>query len=123
MAIPDDFAAALSAYSNIRAFRFDSRATDEICIIPGGGRVDMVSSLDGSGSGDIARPRVQVQIRGADLATVHTRALAIKAALHRGTVANCLAVYWDGRAPDYWMDENGLHVFAVEFVVLREPGE
>lgn len=123
MTIPDDFAAALSAYQNLRAYRFDSRSVDQICIIPGGGRVDCISSANGSGSGDIARPRVQIQVRHNLIATAEARALAIRDLLHRGTVANCLAVLWDGRAPDYWTDDNGLHIFAIEFSVIRERGK
>ena len=122
MTIIADFVAALSAYSNVRAYRFDSHQTDEICIIPGGGTVACVSHATGAGTSDIAMPNVQIQVRDPDLQTAETRALAIKDLLHRGTVSNCLSVFWDGRQPDYWTDDNDLHIFAIEFNVIRNPG-
>ena len=124
MTLASDIAAALTAagYSNIRAYRFDSASVDQICIIPGGGRKDLVFSADGSGSADIARPNVQIQVRHADLATAESRAQAIITLLHRGTVTNCVSVTHDGRAPDYWIDDNNLHIFSIEFQVILTPG-
>jgi hypothetical protein len=122
MTIVSDFASALSTYSNIRAYRFDSFTVDQICIIPGGGKNNLVSSDDGSGENDIPEPRVQIQVRDADLATSEDRAYEILALLHRGTVDGCISVTWDGRPPDYWTDENSLHIFSVEFTCLRSGG-
>jgi hypothetical protein len=124
MTLASDIAAVLTAagYTNLRAYRFDSSTIPQICIIPGGGSADLVFSSDGSGSADIARPNIQIQVRDADLATAETRARAIIALLHRGTVANCISVTWDGRQPDYWTDENSLHIFSIEFRAIRTPG-
>jgi len=122
MTIIADFVAALSAYSNIKAREFDSFTVDQICIIPGGGTVACVDNVTGAGTSDIAMPIVQIQVRDADHQTAETRVLAIKNLLHRGTVANCLSVFWDGREPDHWRDENGLHIFAIEFKIIRNAG-
>lgn len=124
MTLATDIAAVLTTagYSNLRAYRFDSSSVDQICIIPGGGRKDLVFSSDGSGSADIARPNVQIQVRDADLATAENRALAIIILLHRGIVANCISVVHDGRAPDYWIDDNNNHIFSIEFQVILTPG-
>jgi hypothetical protein len=122
LTIVADFATALSAYSNIRAYRFDSSSVDQICIIPGGGTVACVSHVTGAGTSDIAMPNIQIQVRDASKQTAETRALAIKDLLHRGTVSNCLSVFWDGRQPDFWTDDNDLNIFSIEFNVIRSPG-
>ena len=106
--------------SNIKAYRFDSSSVPQICIIPGGGSVDMISSTDGGSSNDFARPTLQIQIRDSDLATAESRAHAIIALLHRSkSVSGCISVAWDGRTPDYWADDNGLHIFSIEFKIIR----
>jgi hypothetical protein len=124
MTLAEDVAAALTAagYSNLRAFRFDHSTASQICIIPFGGSQEKIFSTDGRGGSDIQRPRVQIQVRDADLATAEARANAIIALLHRGTVANCISVIWDGREKDYWQDDNSRHVFSIEFLVIRSAG-
>lgn len=119
-----DFSAALTAggYSNIRAVTWENSPDDMILILPGGGWVDMVASPDGSGSGDISRPRVDIQVRSADLRTAETRALSILSFLHRGVVGNCLAIYADAPYPHYWQDESGRHIFRIGFKVIRARG-
>lgn len=114
MTLASDIAAALSGYSNLRAYRFDSASVDQICIIPGGGSAYIVSG------GDIERPNVQIQVRHADLATAEARAIAIRDLLHKSTaISGTVTCIWDGRAPDYWQDDNGLHIFSIEFKVIR----
>lgn len=127
MSLVEDIDAALTAggYSNIRYYRFDSSTVDQICVIPGGGTVDMVASSNGLGGSDIARPNVQIQVRDAvaNRETAQDRALAIIALLHRSSsVANCLALIWNGRAPDFWTDDNDLNIFSIDFKVFRTPG-
>lgn len=113
MTLVSDIAASLSAYSNIKYYRFDSFTTDEICIIPGGGSAYIVTG------GDIEKPNVQIQVRDADLATAEARVLAIRQLLHKSTPSNTVTCIWDGRAPDYWTDENDLHIFSIEFKVIK----
>jgi len=112
-----------AGYTNVKAYRFDSSSVPQICIIPGGGSLDQVFSTDGLGGSDMQRPRIQIQVRDADLATAESRAHAIIALLHRsGSVTGCIVVSWDGRSPDYWTDENDLHIFSIEFLAFRTPG-
>ncbi len=116
MTFASDIAAVLTAagYSNLRAYRFDSSTIPQICIIPGGGSAYIVSG------GDIEKPNVQIQVRDADLATVEARAQAIKNLLHKSeAISGTVTCIWDGRAPDYWIDDNGLHIFSIEFKVTR----
>jgi hypothetical protein len=116
MTLASDIAAVLTAsgYSNLRAFRFDSVSIDQICIIPGGGSAYIVSG------GGIEKPNVQIQVRHADLATAEGRALAIRDLLHKkDDLAGAVTCIWDGRAPDYWIDDNGLHIFSIEFKIIR----
>ncbi|MHC1687967.1 MAG: hypothetical protein AB9879_09710 [Methanothrix sp.] len=114
-----------ASYTNI-VTAFDETSIQQIGLFEGGGRVECVSSLDGRGGNDIQRPNMQIQVRDAATAAgklaARSRALAIIALLHRGTVANCISVLWDGRAPDHWTDDNGRHIYAVEFKVIRIPG-
>jgi len=127
--IEEDFGAALIAagYRNTKYFEFDESTPDQIFIKSGGGTVDCISSEDGSGSGDISRPRVQIQVRsaGTDAAAMKkalTDIMAIKTLLHRGQVANCIGVYWDGRQPEHYRDAKNRHVFLIEFKVMRARG-
>jgi hypothetical protein len=115
MTLVEDIASALHDFRNLRAYRFDSSSEDQICIIPGGGRaVQTFSDVD------IEFPRVQIQVRDRDLATAEARVLAIKEILHNSTnVDNTVIIHWDGRHPDYWLDDNGLNVFSIEFIVTR----
>jgi hypothetical protein len=112
----EDIAAVLSTagYSNVRAYRFDTATADQIVLIPGGGSAYIVSG------GDIAASRMQVQIRHADLAAAEARAESIRALLHKNDdIDNTVTCVWDGRAPDYWTDDNNLHIFSVEFKIIR----
>jgi hypothetical protein len=116
MTLASDIAAVLTAvgYSNLRAYRMDSASVDQIAIIPGGGSAYIVSG------GDIEKPNVQIQVRDDDLATAEGRALAIRDLLHKkDDLAGAVTCIWDGRAPDYWVDDNGLHIFSIEFKVIR----
>ncbi len=116
MTLASDIAAVLTAagYTNLRAYRFDSSTVPQICIIPGGGSSYIVSG------GDIEKPNVQIQIRDADLATAEARAIAIRDLLHKkDDLTGTVTCVWDGRAPDYWVDENGLHIFSIEFKIIR----
>lgn len=116
MSLVEDIGAALVAagYSNIRYYRFDSASLDQICIILGGGYNIIVSG------GDVEHPNVQIQVRDAALQTAETRALAIKSLLHKKTnLSNSVGIFWDGRAPDYWIDDNNLNIFSIEFKVIR----
>ena len=116
MTLASDIAAVLTAaaYTNLRAYRFDSSTIPQICIIPGGGSSYIVSG------GDIEKPNVQIQVRDADLATAEARAQAIKTLLHKSeAISGTVTCVWDGRAPDYWADDNGLHIFSIEFKVTR----
>lgn len=112
----EDIATALQAagYSDLRAYRFDSSKKSQICIIQGGGSSYIVTG------GDIEKPNIQIQIRDSDLATAEAKAEAIKVLLHQNdTIIDTVAVLWDGRAPDYWADDNGLHIFSIEFKVIK----
>jgi 3-mercaptopyruvate sulfurtransferase SseA len=114
--LAEDIAAALTTagYTDLRVFRFDSISVPQICIIVGGGTAYIVSG------GDIEKPNVQIQVRDADLATAEARALAIRQLLHKkDNLANAVTVIWDGRAADYWQDENDLHIFSIGFKVIK----
>lgn len=120
--INDDFYDALIAggYSNIRT-EFDESTTAQIGLFEGSGQIDCVSSSDGRGGSDIQRAMMQIQVRDADKATARGRALAIVALLHRGTVAGCLSVFWNGRM-DHWKDDNNRSIYSIEFKVIRSSG-
>jgi hypothetical protein len=116
MTLASDIAAVLTTggYTNIRAYRFDSSSVPQICIIEGGGSAYIVSG------GDIEKPFVQIQVRDADLATAEGRALAIRDLLHKSTaISGAVTCIWNGRAPDYWIDDNNLHIFSIEFTIIR----
>ena len=121
MSIVEDISAALVAggYSNTRAYRFDSSTIPQICIIPGGGTVDMIASTDGRGTHDLTRPNVQIQVRDASLATVDARAKAIITLLHRAPLSGYVACWWNGRQPDMRVDENNLYIFSIEFKIIK----
>ena len=114
----DDIIAALIAagYSNFRAYPgFDSDTVDQIFIRPGGG-----TSIPLLGQADIEKPNVQIQVRDADARTAEARALAIKTLLDNNTnVTGSHLVKWNGRALDYWFDDNHLHIFSMNFSVIR----
>ncbi len=122
-----DFAAALAAggFTHIRT-DFNESNVDQIALFEGGGLIECVSSEDGRGGSDIQRARMQIQVRdaatGAGKEAARVRAIGIISLLHRGVVTNCLSVFWDGRAPDHWTDENGRHIYAIEFKVIRNAG-
>jgi hypothetical protein len=120
--INDDFYDALTAgsFSNIRT-EFDESSVDQIGIFEGSGQLDCVSSTDGRGGSDIQRNLVQIQVRDADKLTARQRALSIVALLHRGTIASCLSVFWNGRI-DHWTDDNNRHIYSIEFRVIRNSG-
>ncbi len=116
MSLVEDIGAALTSagYSNLRYWRFDSSSVDQICIIPFGGTAYIVSG------GDIEHPNLQIQVRDAVLKTAHDRAAAIKTLLHKNTaISNQVFMHCDRPTPDYWTDENDLHVFSVEFKIIR----
>ena len=111
-----DVSDALTAagYTNIRAYGFDESASSQIAIFPAGGISYIVSG------GDIEKPRVQIQVRRASLETAQTDALAIRDALHKKTAfGHSVAMIWEGRHPDHYVDENGRHVFAIDFRIIR----
>jgi len=116
LTLASDIAAVLTAsgYRDIRAYRFDSSTVPQICIIPGGGSAYIVSG------GDIEKPNVQIQVRDADLATAEARALAIRTLLHKNeSISGTVTCIWDGRAPDYWQDANNIHIFSIEFKIIK----
>jgi len=111
-----DVADALTAagYSNIKAYGFDESSISQIAIFPAGGSGYIVSG------GDIEKPRVQIQVRRASLETAQTDALAIRGVLHKKTAfGHSVAMIWEGRHPDHYVDENGRHVFMIDFRVIR----
>ena len=116
----EDIIAALTTagYYNFRAYPgFDSGTVDQILVRPGGGTSIPIL---GQTSADIEKPKVQIQVRDDDPRTAEARALAIKALLHKSTtVNNSLMVVWDGRAPDFWVDDNNLSIFSQNFIIIR----
>jgi hypothetical protein len=118
MSLVDDLIAALTTagYSNFRAYPgFDSDTVDQILIRPGVG-----TSIPILGQADIEKPKVQIQVRDADARTAEARALAIKALLDNNlSLSNSLFCKWDGRALDYWFDDNNLNIFSMNFTIIR----
>ncbi len=122
MSIADDITAALVAGglatgkgTDIFLYAWEPSPANQIYIRPYGGH-----SIPIIGSADIEFPRVQIQVRNTNLESAETKALAIKALLDNNTtVSNSLLVKWDGRAPDFWQDDNERHIFSVEFSVIR----
>lgn len=119
MSLASDIAAILTTagYSNIKALWFDSSTVDQICIIPGGGMGYIASG------GDIEKPNVQIQVRGAGIDAVsvsaaESKALAIIDLLHKMDIESGF-IKWDFRQPDHWKDDNGLPIFSVEFNVTK----
>lgn len=111
-----DVADALTAagYSNIRAYGFDESSASQIAIFPAGGSDVIVSG------GDVAKPRVQIQVRRASLETAQTDALDIRDALHKMTAfGHSVAMIWEGGHPTHYVDEVGRHVFVIDFRVIR----
>jgi hypothetical protein len=125
--INTDFYNALTAadYTNIKT-EFDESSTDQIGIFEGGGgRVNLVSSTNGRGGNDFQRTNIDIQVRDAATAAgklaARQKALAIIALLHRGSVANCISVAWNGRL-DHWLDDNDRHIYVAYFDVVRDIG-
>jgi len=117
MTLIEDIANALTSagYSNIIAYHFDHTPDDQICIAPGGGTITQTFSGE-----DVEYPKVQILVRHTDLRVAESRIFAIRDLLHTNTnVSNTVIVQWDGRYPTHWTDENGLHVFEVEFTVVK----
>lgn len=117
MSLVDDIAQKLTdaGFNNIRAYQFDTTSDAQICIAPGGGSLTQTYSGE-----DVEYPRVQILVRNRDLRTAENTIFAVRDLFHNATnVANTVIVQWDGRYPTHWTDENGLHVFEVEFTVVK----
>ncbi len=122
MTLADDITAALVAGglatgkgTDVFLYKWETKPANQIYIRPYGGH-----SIPLIGSADIEFPRLQIQVRNTSLSAAETKILAIKALLHKNTnIANSVICVWDGRAPDYWQDDNERHIFSVEFSVIR----
>lgn len=97
-----------------RAYRVDPMVRRQIVIVPGGGRV-----VKGTEGFKLRYTPVQIQVHSPSLQECEAVAYNIIQQLDGSTsVPGVAVIHWDGRAPDYWTSEGGVHCFAVEFIVI-----
>lgn len=114
MTLIDDIVSMLTAYSNIRAYQFDSSTIDQIVICEYPGQTPIHSS-----SSTIRRPGISIMVRDASLATAESRALAIWQILKKSkSVPNHQLVSAASSGLVHDVDDNGLHIFVMSFYVF-----
>lgn len=117
MTIAEDVSNFLTqqGYSNIRAYNVDPAVEKQIVIIPRGGT--SVKTLNGV---DIQEMDLQIQVHDTSLKNGETTALEIISVLNNSfAISNTVYVYWTGRYPDYWINDNKNHVFSTEFKIIK----